>query len=194
MFGGVLTVCPACSNQWTLSPGVSVSWACPRCGGARDTEAGSAPCLCGHPYSEHHTSQQVPPSRSAFSITINETDKLDEILAAEPAMQQIGECRLCACSCFKLDPSRLSAALFLQRVGRQANRSARSRDVVVTEPDSSTLSLTRGSRSICLRIESDERVVLDASGRARRKQVFAMGHATVGQCVMAIMKALGCSR
>lgn len=194
MFGGVLTVCPACSNQWTLSPAVSVSWFCPKCGGARDTEASSAPCQCGHPYSEHHTSQQVPPSRAAFGISLNETDKLDEILAAEPVVQQIGECHRCACRCFHLNPPHLSPKLFLQHVGRQANRSVRSRNVVVTDLDGSTLSLTRGSRSICLRIESDERVVLDPSTRAQRKQAFTMGRATVGQCVIAIMRALGCSQ
>ena len=59
VLGGVATVCPECSYQWTISPAVSISWPCPKCGGSRCAQTESNLCVCGHVYGEHNTFAKV---------------------------------------------------------------------------------------------------------------------------------------
>ncbi len=193
MLGGVLTLCPDCSNQWTLSPAVSASWFCPKCGGATDDNASNMACNCTHLYSQHHTAQNVPPSRAAFAITLNEIDKLDSILATKPEpAPRIGKCEVCDCTRFRLRPPHLDATQFLERVKLQANRSARSRNIIVTTLDDSVVLLTLGSHVVKIRLKSNNLIVLEELNSSAAQREFKMGRSTVGKCVLAVLKALRC--
>lgn len=193
MLGGVATLCPECSNQWTLSPAVAASWACPRCGGARDEDAMNKVCDCTHLYSQHHTTQNVPPSLAAFGITLDEIDKLDSILATKPEpAPRIGKCQACHCKCFGLRPAHLDATQFLERVKLQANRSVRGRDIIITTLDDTVVSFTRGSKAVRIRITANDLIVLEELSRPRYQRKFKMGRSTVAMCVIAVMKALEC--
>ncbi len=111
VLGGVATICPECSYEWTISPAVSISWPCPKCGGSRCVQTDGNPCVCGHVYGEHHTFEKVPPSRTAFGVRITELDMLADLLATEPAPPpKLGDCTACNCERFELKPPTLSAA------------------------------------------------------------------------------------
>ena len=191
VLGGVSTVCPECSNQWTLSPAVARSWYCPKCGGARDGEASAKLCQCGHTYGEHHTTEVTKPSRAAFGISLEEMNQLDRILTIEPGPAPLLRgCALCDCSRFRLDPPHLSPKEFVQIVKRHLNRGVHELTMVVTEIDDSTVSFARGSRTIRLRSESGGLVVLEPLDNGGPTRTFVMGRATVGECSIAITEAL----
>jgi hypothetical protein len=191
MFGGAAIVCPECSNQWTLSPAVSRSWYCPKCGGARSAEAAAYFCRCGHPYGDHHTAQDVKASRGAFGLSLAELGQLDAILVTEPEPDpQIGKCRRCDCQLFRLEPPHFSAAEFLALVWRQANNGSGGRNIERSKNNDATLTFSEGSRWVRLRATSEEVVTLLTPGGRRVKGTFTMGHSTVGECVIAVISAL----
>ncbi len=170
---------------------VSISWPCPECGGSRDGAADALPCKCEHPYSRHLTSQTVKPSKAAFGMALSEIHLLESVLDAEPEPDpMIGQCQVCDCRCFTLDPPYLTAAEFLKRVEQQAVRSSRLHQFAVAHVDDSTVSFTSGRRWARLQIESEQTLSLARSGRGMKRMKFTAGISTVGECVIAIIAAL----
>ncbi len=191
VLGGVSTVCPECSNQWTLSPAVARSWFCPKCGGGRGVASSAKLCQCEHVYGKHHTAEVTKPSRTAFGISLNEMDQLYQTLTIEPELTPLLHgCALCDCSRFRLDPPHLSPKEFMQIVKRHLNRGVHELRIVVTEIDDSTVSFARGSRTIRLRSGLDGVVVLEPLNSGEATRAFVMGRATVGECCTAIVEAL----
>jgi hypothetical protein len=192
MFGGVATICPECCYQWTLSPVVSISWFCPKCGGARDNDTFRNLCVCGHAYAQHHTMQEVKPSRAAFGMSIAELDKVDEILATEPEPPpEIGECNVCICRRFDLDPPKLPAKCFLNEVDRTARRGAAGRETKVTKVAEGTLDFSKGARSVRLSLQPDDSILMEEfDGERPTPRVLSMGRDTVGMTAIAIHESL----
>jgi hypothetical protein len=192
MFGGIATLCPECSHQWTLSPVVSISWPCPRCGGSRCTQADQNVCKCSHTYAQHNTTARLKPSRAAFGIHIGELDKLDELLATEPEPPpKLGDCTACSCECFELDPPLLSATQFLRALDCASPRGSGGRQVKAVQMADGTLCISNSERSVSLRAESEDRVVVEARPASDAvPRILTMGQDSVGHTVIAIRRAL----
>ena len=164
---------------------------CPKCGGARDEAAGALPCRCEHPYSRHHTAQIINPSKAAFGIVLSEIHLLEPALAAEPEPDpMIGQCQVCDCRCFKLDPPYLTAAEYLKCIEQQATSASRLHQFAVARVDDPSVSFTSGRCSARLQIESEQAFCLARSGRGLNRKKFTTGISTVGECIIAIIAAL----
>lgn len=111
MIGGLSTICGICSYRWVLSPAVSRSWHCPKCGGKWGDNAAEYPCTCGHRYGDHHNKRGIPPSRVAFAFTIGEAHRLDDVLSTEPEpTPEIGTCKRCPCELYRYAGPNLHSA------------------------------------------------------------------------------------
>jgi hypothetical protein len=196
MLGGIATICPECSYRWTISPAVAISWPCPKCGGSRYSQAFTNLCACGHTYGEHKTFARTIPSCAAFGLSLDELHEAAELLAAEPQpAPPIGDCTLCSCQLFELKPPRLAPTEFLCAVHFASTRGAGGREVQATAMPDGTLQLCRGQRSVSLRAESAERVVVEARPASDAvPQTFTMGHDSVGAAVIAVRQALHANR
>lgn len=191
MFGGLATICPECSSQWTLSPAVSISWFCPRCGGASDEKTVRNPCQCGHIYGEHDVRREVKPSRAAFGISAAELNKVEEILAIKPEPPpRLGHCKACNCRHYELEPPLISAAQFLDAVDAAARHGARGRGMNVTKMDDGALRFANGKRSVSLHIETGDSIVMDFGTDNPSAREFVMGRDTVGGTIIAIHDVL----
>jgi hypothetical protein len=167
---------------------VSVSWFCPECGGSCNDATFKNLCVCGHVYEHHHTTQDVKPSRGAFGMSLDEMDKLDEVLATKPEpMPKIGYCTACTCPRFKLDPPLLPAKVFLHEVDIAAQRGFRGRETKVTKEADETRCFIKGERSVRLCIQSEDSLLMEALDVDKPKpKIIRMGRDTIGKTVIAI--------
>ena len=181
--GGVAVICPECSNQWTLSIAVAISWFCPRCGGARTGGTFQHFCACGHRYNQHETHQKVKPSRNAFGI--HNIGRLARILGSDPkAAPKLGRCSACNCDRYQLDPPPLTPNEFLNEIQNAAQRGAGGRDIAVSAVGDGALEFRSARSSVRLRVQPGGTI------RIGRSRVLKMASDGVGATVIAIREAL----
>lgn len=94
------TMCPKCSNHWTLNEASPRSWSCPECHTLLTGSAQDAWCTCGHAYRKHETRRSVDNSLSAMTLrgdaAMSVAIKRMSLAAASPD-PPIGCCSKCVC-------------------------------------------------------------------------------------------------
>lgn len=94
------TICPKCSNQWTLNEASPRSWSCPECHTLLTSPAQDTWCTCGHAYRTHETRRSVENSLSAMTLRGDVvTSEIIKALSLAPALPDppIGCCSQCVC-------------------------------------------------------------------------------------------------
>jgi len=195
MLGGIARICGVCSYKWTLSPAVSQSWPCPRCGGPSKGHADHHVCTCSHRYAEHCVSVEVPPSREAFGLAFNEHGLLEQILATEPqATPEIGTCTLCACRLYTFVAPFVPAADCLGQVATYANRGSGGRDITARRVDDGLVQFERDGKQVDVRVKDDATLELLIDPEESPSATFTMGRHSVGDVVIAVIAALNARR